>query len=117
MAPYLYEWLSFAVRWVHVVTAMAWIGSSFYFIALDLGLRKSRELPPGVGGEAWQVHGGGFYHVQKYMVAPAHMPEDLTWFKWESYATWLSGAALLFLVYYLGAELYLIDPARADLPV
>ncbi|MBC8129712.1 MAG: urate hydroxylase PuuD [Rhizobiaceae bacterium] len=117
MGTYFLEWLSFAVRWLHVVTAMAWIGSSFYFIALDLGLRKSRVLPQGVGGEAWQVHGGGFYHVQKYMVAPPDMPEDLTWFKWESYATWLSGAALLFLVYYLGAELYLIDPAKADLPV
>ncbi|WP_370197398.1 urate hydroxylase PuuD [Aurantimonas sp.] len=117
MWTYFAEWLGFAVRWVHVITAIAWIGSSFYFIALDLGLRRSRQLPEGVGGEAWQVHGGGFYHVQKYMVAPGHMPEDLTWFKWESYATWLSGAALLFLVYYVGAELYLIDPSRADLPV
>ncbi|WP_152047249.1 urate hydroxylase PuuD [Aureimonas psammosilenae] len=117
MWTYFYDWLSFAVRWLHVVTAIAWIGSSFYFIALDLGLRKPRGLPEGVGGEAWQVHGGGFYHIQKYMVAPPHMPEDLTWFKWESYATWLSGAALLFLVYYVGAELFLIDPTIADLPV
>ncbi len=118
MWTYFSEWLSFGVRWLHVVTAIAWIGSSFYFIALDLGLRKPHGTPPeGVGGEAWQVHGGGFYHIQKYMVAPGHMPEDLTWFKWESYATWLSGFALLFLVYYVGADLYLIDRSVADLPV
>lgn len=118
MWTYFSEWLSFGVRWLHVVTAIAWIGSSFYFIALDLGLRKPHGTPPeGVGGEAWQVHGGGFYHIQKYMVAPSHMPEDLTWFKWESYATWLSGFALLFLVYYVGADLYLIDRSVADLPV
>jgi len=118
MWTYFSEWLQAGVRWVHIVTAIAWIGSSFYFIALDLGLRRPRGAPmAGVGGEAWQVHGGGFYHVQKYMVAPSHMPEDLTWFKWESYSTWLSGFALLFLVYYLGAEFNLIDPERADLPV
>ncbi|WAJ26748.1 urate hydroxylase PuuD [Antarcticirhabdus aurantiaca] len=118
MWTYFSEWLQFGVRWLHVVTAIAWIGSSFYFIALDLGLRKPRGVAPhGVGGEAWQVHGGGFYHIQKYMVAPDGMPEDLTWFKWESYATWLSGFALLFLVYYLGAELFLIDREKADLPV
>ncbi|MBB3997353.1 urate hydroxylase PuuD [Aureimonas pseudogalii] len=117
MWTYFSEWLQFGVRWVHVVTAIAWIGSSFYFIALDLGLRKPHGTPvAGVGGEAWQVHGGGFYNIQKYMVAPPHMPEDLTWFKWEAYSTWLSGAALLFLVYYLGADLYLIDPTVADLP-
>ena len=103
-------WLEFAVRWVHVITAIAWIGSSFYFIALDLGLRKAPDLPPGAHGEEWQVHGGGFYHIRKYLVAPERLPEHLTWFKWESYATWLSGFALLVLVYYMGAEFYLIDP-------
>jgi uncharacterized membrane protein len=108
-------WLEFAVRWLHVITAIAWIGSSFYFIALDLGLRKAPDLPPGVHGEEWQVHGGGFYHIRKYLVAPAEMPAHLTWFKWESYATWLSGFALLVLVYYLGSEFYLIDPSVRDL--
>ena len=111
----MWEWFSFAVRWLHVTTAIAWIGSSFYFIALDLGLKKSPHLPAGAHGEEWQVHGGGFYHIQKYSVAPENMPEHLTWFKWESYATWLSGAAMLMIVYWLGAELYLIDPAKADL--
>ncbi|MBZ9653200.1 urate hydroxylase PuuD [Phyllobacterium lublinensis] len=104
-----WEWLSFAARWLHVITAIAWIGSSFYFIALDLGLRRHPKLAPGVNGEEWQVHGGGFYHIQKYMVAPAHMPEHLIWFKWESYFTWLSGFVLLCIVYYAGADLYLID--------
>ncbi len=111
----LWEWAEFAARWLHVVTAIAWIGSSFYFIALDLGLRPSTDRREGVSGEAWQVHGGGFYFIQKYMVSPSRMPRDLTWFKWESYATWLSGAAMLVLVYWLGAELYLIDPSKADL--
>jgi len=113
----LSEWLEFAVRWTHVITAIAWIGSSFYFIALDLGLHRDRALASGADGEAWQVHGGGFYHIQKYLVAPDRMPADLTWFKWESYATWLSGFALLVLVYYLGADLYLVDPAVLDIPV
>ncbi|EHS51759.1 protein of unknown function DUF989 [Rhizobium sp. PDO1-076] len=110
-----WEWLSFAVRWLHVITAIAWIGSSFYFIALDLGLVKLPGFPPGVNGEEWQVHGGGFYHVQKYLVAPASMPEHLTWFKWESYATWLSGFALLAVVYYGGADLFLIDRTVLDI--
>ncbi|MEJ2035113.1 MAG: urate hydroxylase PuuD [Maritimibacter sp.] len=114
-ATIITEWLQFALRWTHVITAIAWIGSSFYFIALDLGLRASPDADKGVGGEAWQVHGGGFYFIQKYMVAPAHMPKELTWFKWESYATWLSGAVLLMLVYWHGAELFLIDPAKAEL--
>ncbi len=109
------EWIEFAVRWVHVITAIAWIGSSFYFIALDLGLHRDRDLSSGADGEEWQVHGGGFYHIQKYLIAPDTMPGDLIWFKWESYATWLSGFALLILVYYLGSEFYLIDPQIADL--
>ena len=111
----IWEWLAFAVRWLHVITAIAWIGSSFYFIALDLGLRKHEALPEGAHGEEWQVHGGGFYHIQKYLVAPAAMPEHLTWFKWESYATWMSGFVLLSLVYYGGADLYLIDTDVMDL--
>ena len=113
----LWDWAGFAVRWLHVITAIAWIGSSFYFVALDLGLKKAPDLPPGAHGEEWQVHGGGFYHIRKFLVAPDAMPEHLTWFKWESYATWLSGAALLMIVYWVGAELYLIDPSRADLAV
>ncbi|PWE31434.1 cysteine desulfurase [Maritimibacter sp. 55A14] len=113
----IWDWLAFAVRWLHVITAIAWIGSSFYFVALDLGLRKAEDLPAGAHGEEWQVHGGGFYHIRKYLVAPEAMPEHLTWFKWESYATWLSGAALLMIVYWAGAELYLIDRAKADLAI
>lgn len=111
----IWEWLAFAVRWLHVITAIAWIGSSFYFIALDLGLVKRPHLPVGAYGEEWQVHGGGFYHIQKYLVAPASMPEHLTWFKWESYATWLSGFTLLCLVYYGGADLFLIDRHVLDI--
>ena len=111
----IWDWLSFAVRWLHVITAIAWIGTSFYFIALDLGLRKNAELPDGLQGEEWQVHGGGFYHIQKYLVAPEQMPEHLTWFKWESYATWLSGFALLAVVYYASADLYLINPNVLDI--
>ena len=113
----LWEWVEIAARWVHVVTAVAWIGSSFYFIALDLGLHRDRNLTSGADGEEWQVHGGGFYHIQKYLVAPAAMPDHLVWFKWESYATWLSGFAMLVLVYYLGAEMFLIDPGVMDLTV
>jgi uncharacterized membrane protein len=113
----IWDWLAFAIRWLHVITGIAWIGSSFYFIALDLGLRQTPSLPKGAHGEEWQVHGGGFYHIQKYLVAPELMPDHLTWFKWESYMTWLSGAALLMVVYWAGAELYLIDIAKADLAV
>ena len=115
MYEFAIAWEWFAVRWLHVVTAIAWIGSSFYFIALDLGLVKRPHLPPGAYGEEWQVHGGGFYHIQKYLVAPASMPEHLTWFKWESYATWLSGFAMLCLVYYGGADLFLIDRHVLDI--
>jgi len=111
-----HEWLMFAVRWLHVVTAIAWIGSSFYFIALDLGLRKTPSLPPLAHGEEWQVHGGGFYHIQKYLVAPDFLPEHLTWFKWESYWTWFSGVILLVLLYYVGADIFLVDRNVLDIP-
>jgi uncharacterized membrane protein len=110
-----WDWLSFAVRWLHVVTGIAWIGSSFYFVALDLGLRQRPGLPQGAHGEEWQVHGGGFYHIQKYLVAPAEMPEHLTWFKWEAYSTWLTGFALMAVVYYAGADLFLIDRNVLDI--
>ncbi len=115
--PILWDWLEFALRWLHVITGIAWIGSSFYFIALDLGLRQRPGLPEGAHGEEWQVHGGGFYHIQKYLVAPEALPEHVTWFKWESYSTWLSGFAMLVVVYYMGADLYLVDPQVLDLPV
>ena len=111
----LWDWIAFSVRWLHVITAMAWIGASFYFIALDLGLRKAPNMPVGAHGEEWQVHGGGFYHIQKYLVAPENMPEHLIWHKWQSYITWVSGAALLMIVYWVGGELYLLDPTKADL--
>jgi uncharacterized membrane protein len=111
-----WEWLAFAVRWLHVVTAIAWIGSSFFYIAVDLGLVKRDGLPDGVYGEEWQVHGGGFYNMQKYVVAPAKMPEHLTWHKWESYSTWMSGFAMLAVVYYGGSDLFLIDRHLMDVP-
>lgn len=115
MDAVLLAWVEMMVRWLHVVAGIAWIGSSFYFIALDLSLRRRDGLADGVQGEAWQVHGGGFYNLVKYMVAPARMPDELTWFKWEAYTTWLSGFALLALVYYLGAELFLIDATVMEL--
>lgn len=111
----VWDWIGFSVRWLHVITAMAWIGASFYFIALDLMLREEPDLPEGAAGEEWEVHGGGFYHTTKYMVAPARLPEHLTWHKWQSYTTWLSGVALLMIVYWVGGELFLLDPTKADL--
>ncbi len=111
----LWDWIVYSVRWLHIVTAMAWIGASFFFIALDLGLKPAPNMPKGVHGEEWQVHGGGFYHIQKYLVAPESMPEHLIWHKWQSYITWISGAALLMIVYWVGGELFLLDPTKADL--
>lgn len=109
------EWLNLAIRWLHLTTGIAWIGSSFYFVWLDNHLKPPAEAPSqdGPSGELWSVHGGGFYHSQKYQVAPAQMPADLHWFKWEAYFTWMSGFALLVLVYYVGANEFLIDPAKA----
>jgi uncharacterized membrane protein len=118
MDPYANEWLDLLVRWLHVIAAIAWIGASFYFIALDNHLRPPKDEADnerGVGGEAWEIHGGGFYQVQKYRVAPRTLPEPLHWFKWEAYTTWLSGFALLIVLYYVDANTYLIDRSVADL--
>ena len=105
-------WGSLVLRWLHVITGVAWIGASFYFVWLDNNLRPPATEKEGVKGELWAVHGGGFYHSQKYMTAPSHMPEHLHWFKWEAYTTWLSGFALLTVLYYVGAPVYLIDTAK-----
>ena len=115
MDAIFWEWLSFFVRWTHVMAGIAWIGSSFYFVHLDQSLKQRPSLPEKAYGDEWQVHGGGFYHMVKYLVAPPQLPEHVTWFKWEAYATWLSGFALLVIVYYLGARLYMIDPEVMDI--
>jgi len=103
-------WASLALRWIHVITGVTWIGTSFYFNWLNARIAPSSDTSPGVGGELWSVHGGGFYRVLKYTVAPDRLPATLHWFKWEAYATWLSGISLLALIYYVGAREYLVDP-------
>ena len=115
MLDYFWLWSEMIVRWVHVIAGVAWIGSSFYFITLDLSLKPGKELPKEANGQAWQVHGGGFYNMVKYLVAPKKMPEELTWFKWEAYSTWISGMALMSLVYYGSASLYMIDLEVLDI--
>jgi uncharacterized membrane protein len=113
------EWLNLLVRWLHVITGIAWIGASFYFVWLDNSIKPPRPgsdlEKAGVAGELWAVHGGGFYNPQKYLVAPKQLPEELHWFKWEAYSTWLSGFALLFIVYYFNASAMMIDKSVADL--
>jgi len=117
LLAYVSDWLHLLLRFVHVITAIAWIGASFYFIWLD----NSLEEPPqwkkdkGIKGDLWSIHGGGFYEIAKYRLAPERMPGHLHWFKWEAYSTWISGLLLLSLLYYVGADSYLIDPAKADL--
>ena len=116
--PYVTDWLDLLIRWLHVIAAIAWIGTSFYFVLLDQSLRFPKDVADreaGVGGELWEVHGGGFYHVQKYRVTPRELPEHLAWFKWEAYTTWLSGFGLMVVLYYLNAHAYLIDASVADL--
>jgi uncharacterized membrane protein len=110
----LWIWGEAFLRWLHAIAGIAWIGSSFYFIHLDYSLKKREGLPPEAYGEAWQVHGGGFYNMVKYLVAPARLPVELTWFKWEAYATWFSGFALLVAIYYFNAGLYLVSPEVLD---
>jgi uncharacterized membrane protein len=111
----LWVWGEAFLRWLHVIAGIAWIGSSFYFMHLDYSLKKGEGLPAEAHGEAWQVHGGGFYNMVKYLVAPARLPAELTWFKWEAYATWFSGLALLVAIYYFNASLYLVSPEVLDI--
>lgn len=116
--PYWNDWLDLLIRWLHVVAGIVWIGTSFYFVALDNHLgrpKEQRDVDDGVGGETWEIHGGGFYRISKWTVAPRELPEPLHWFKWEAYATWLSGFALLVVLYYFDAETYLIDKSVRDI--
>ena len=117
MEAYLIDWISLIFRWVHVITGIAWIGASFYFIWLDNHLQEPPEWKKnkGIKGDLWAIHGGGIYEVAKYKLSPESMPETLHWFKWEAYSTWLTGMVLLSVIYYLGAESYLIDREVADL--
>jgi uncharacterized membrane protein len=119
LIPYGLEWLNLIVRWLHVITGIAWIGASFYFVWLDNSIRPpapgSELAKKGVSGELWAVHGGGFYNPQKYLVAPAELPKELHWFKWEAYSTWLSGFALLTIAYYFNAQAMMVDKSVADI--
>jgi uncharacterized membrane protein len=118
MEGYLLDWANLLLRWLHVIVAIAWIGSSFYFVWLDNSLKPpvSRDLKDrGVGGELWAVHGGGFYNPQKYLGAPPSLPEDLHWFYWESYSTWLSGFGLFSVLYLFNPKVFLIDPNVANI--
>jgi uncharacterized membrane protein len=112
MDAYLLDWANLLLRWAHVITAIAWIGASFHFVLLDDSLYKPADpelLAKGVGGESWAVHGGGFYHSNKYMVAPKNLPDKLHWSYWESYSTWLTGFALLTVLYFFNASSFLVD--------
>jgi uncharacterized membrane protein len=118
MEAYALEWLNLLLRWLHLIVGIAWIGASFYFVWLDNHLeapRQQSDVDRGIGGEIWAVHGGGFYHAEKFRARPPPIPENLHWFKWEAYWTWISGFALLVLIYYAGADLHLIDRSVADL--
>ena len=117
MEAYLLDWVNLLLRWVHVITAIAWIGSSFYFVFLDNNLLKPNSpdlLEKGVDGAMWAIHGGGFYNPQKYMVAPKKIHTKLHWFYWESYSTWISGFALFTVMYLWNASTYLIDKSLMD---
>jgi uncharacterized membrane protein len=117
METYIIEWLSLIFRWLHVITGVAWIGASFYFVWLDNSLQNPPQWKKdkGIKGDLWAIHGGGIYEVAKYKLQPEKMPETLHWFKWEAYTTWITGMILLTIIYYLGADSYLIDKRVADL--
>ncbi len=116
MESHILNWLNLTIRWIHVIVGIAWIGASFYFVWLENNLeRGKKDLPDEIAGDLWAIHGGGFYYLRKFKVAPAQLPPHLHWFKWEAYATWLSGVALLTVVYYLNAETFMVDPAVAEI--
>ena len=115
MESHVVEWLNLIVRWAHVVFGIAWIGASFYFNFLENSLNRTENLRDELAGNLWAVHGGGFYYLEKYKIAPKEIPKHLHWFKYEAYFTWLSGFVLLIIVYYLNAKVYLIDPQVMDL--
>ncbi|GGH14116.1 cysteine desulfurase [Alsobacter metallidurans] len=115
MGAFAVDWINLGLRWFHLVVGIAWIGASFHFIWLDFSLRARERMNEGVSGTSWMVHGGGFYHVEKYGVAPATLPPDLHWFKWEAYLTFLSGFGLLVMQYYWNASAFLVDPAVLDM--
>jgi uncharacterized membrane protein len=115
MQAFAVDWVNLGLRWFHLIVGIAWIGASFHFVWLDFSLRAREKMNPGVYGTSWMVHGGGFYHVEKYMVAPASLPPDLHWFKWEAYLTFLSGVGLLVVQYYWNASAFLVDPAVLDI--
>ena len=116
-SAYILEWLNLLIRWAHLITGIAWIGASFYFVWLDINLNRPPRDPENedIDGDLWAIHGGGFYHAQKYKVAPKELPEPLHWFKWEAYFTWITGFLLLVIVFYFNAEIYLVDKSVADI--
>jgi uncharacterized membrane protein len=114
-SAFLSDWLNLLIRWAHMIAGIGWIGTSFYFIALDQSLKRREKMKEGVMGTAWEVHGGGFYHVEKFTVAPKELPGDLIWFKWEAYLTWMTGFLLLVVQFYLDADAWMIDPAVMEL--
>lgn len=115
LEAHIHEWLNLLIRWIHMIVGIAWIGASFYFNWLENRLDRSQPQEEGIAGNLWAIHGGGFYHLKKFQVAPPSLPVDLHWFKWEAYTTWLSGMVLLFVVYYFNSQAFMLDPSKSDL--
>ncbi|NRA87174.1 MAG: urate hydroxylase PuuD [Rhizobiales bacterium] len=115
MSPFIMDWLNLLIRWAHLIVGIGWIGTSFYFVALDFSLKRREQMKKGVFGTAWEVHGGGFYHVEKYLVAPDELPDDLIWYKWEAYLTFVTGIMLMIVQFYWNADVWMIDPNVLDI--
>lgn len=115
MEPHVIEWMNLLIRWAHVIFGISWIGASFYFIFLENSINRTEDLRDGLAGNLWAIHGGGFYYVEKYKIAPEKLPKKLHWFKYEAYFTWLSGIALLLVVYYFNASTFMVDAGIMDI--